>query len=89
MGNLFLYSSRLNGAKIMLHYLNDSGRLNLVPGISKKDGSEVYHKAVFDWLMSDLRNIEHFLSGEPFYFTDHKKDCKGKLLSCKIKVNRK
>ena len=45
-------------------------------------------KAIYDWLMEDLAHIEQYLSGEQLYFTDHKRDTKGKLLSCKVTLTK-
>ena len=72
----------------MIYRLHENGCLNLCPGISKKDGGLVYQKAVYDWLMEDLMHIDYYLSGEPYYFTDHQIDDKGKLLSCKVTLTR-
>lgn len=88
MKNFTDWTRRMQGAKLMLYRLNENGCLYLCPGISKKDGNKVYHKAIFDWLMSDLAHIEKYLSGEPYYFTNHKRDSKGKLLSCDISLTR-
>lgn len=79
----------MQGARNMLYYLYDKGCLNLSPGISKKQGNRAYSLAVYNWLMEDFANIEHFLSGGQYYFTDFKKDNKGNLLSCRVttKIN--
>lgn len=78
----------MNGARQMLVYLHQHGCLALAKGISKKDGGEVYAKALYDWLMEDSRHIEEFLSDEPRYFINHKRDEKGKLVSCEVTTNR-
>lgn len=88
MEKLIPWSERMQGAKLMLYRLHDEGCLNLCPGISKKDGGQVYSKAIYNWLMKDLSHIEQYLSGEPFYFTNHQRDNKGKLLSCEVTLIR-
>lgn len=73
----------------MLHFLEHSPyKLELDPGLPKKNDRAVYHRAVYDWLMTDLLNIQHFLSGEPYYFTDFKKDDKGNLISCRVTTDQ-
>lgn len=88
MEKLMLWSQRMKGARQMLVYLHLHGCLNLAKGVSKKDGGEVYAKALYDWLMEDYRHIEEFLSDEPRYYINHKRDEKGKLISCEITTNR-
>lgn len=88
MNKLIPWSEKMQGAKLMLYRLRENGCLNLCPGISKKDGGQVYQKAIYDWLMEDLVHIEQYLSGEQLYFTDHKRDTKGKLLSCKVTLTK-
>lgn len=78
------WALRMQGAKQMFYHLHQQGRLTLANGISKKEGKEVYDKAIYDWLMEDLSHIEDFLCDVPLYFTDHKKDDKGRLVSCKV-----
>ncbi len=82
--NLFLWARRLEGARAMVYHLNEFYKLDLVPGISKKEGKKVYHEAVVKLLMDDIRHVEHFINGEPYFFTDHEYDNKGKLISVKV-----
>lgn len=88
MERLQSWSDRMNGAKYMLYTLIQNGCVNLCPGIPKKRGNAVYHKAVLDWLYADLANIQYYMSGEPFYFTNFVKDDKGRLLSCEVTLKR-
>ena len=80
---LFPWSERMQGARLMLYRLNEDGCLNLSPGISKKDGGPIYHKAIYDLLMDDLTNIDRYLIRDDIFFTDHQNDDKGKLISCR------
>lgn len=54
--------------------------VDFVKGVKKKDGHEAYQKAVERFILGDLRNIHHYLSGREIRFTDHKKDNNGKVV---------
>lgn len=85
MKKMHPWVDRMQGARKMLHFLNDQGLIDLVPGIPKKRGKTVYHDAVFNWLMSDLSNIETYLSGVSLRFYDFENDAEGRLVNCKVK----
>lgn len=78
------WGAYMRGAKMMLYRLFTEGMADLCPHIPKKDGKSVYNKATFDWLMEAPQHIEIFLSGSGFYYTDFRKDEKGRLMFCKI-----
>lgn len=85
---LYPWAYVMQGARKMLHYLVDNERLNLTPHISKNQGRDVYHKAIYDWLMEDLENISDFMSGIPLRFYNHQKNSKGKLIKCSVKRDK-
>lgn len=82
--HLYPWAYEMQGAKKMLHFLVSNYRIDLMPEIPKTKGREAYQKALYNWLMEDLTNIEKFLSGAEIRFTDHIQDSKGKCIGCKV-----
>lgn len=81
---LYPWAYEMQGAKKMIFFLVDQYKIDLMPDIAKNKGKEAYQKALMDWLMKDLSNIEKFLSGAELRFVNHQKDKKGKVISCEV-----
>lgn len=86
---LIPWATIMHGARQMLNCLQDRHELDLAPGIHKSKGKDIYHKAIFDWLLEDLNHIEEYLAGTPLKFYNHQKDSKGKLIKCSVKIDDK
>ena len=84
--SFWLYTHRMQGARQMLVRLQEMGKLNLAPFITKSKGKKVYEEALYKWLISDLLHIEAFLNGEEYVFCDFEKDAKGKLVKCRVEL---
>lgn len=84
--NLWLYTQRMQGARQMLVRLYEYGMLNLAGFLPKSKGRKVYEAALYEWLTSDLRNIDAFLKGEEYVFFGFEKDTKGKLTKCQVRL---
>lgn len=82
--HLIPWSERMQGARLMLHFLVENYHIDLASDITKKQGKQIYHQAIYKWLLDDLSHIDHFLSGEPIFFTGHEKDPKGNLIKCVV-----
>ena len=79
-----IWSLYIDGARDMLLRLKEEG-VKLFDSTSvKKAERNVYNQAMWDYLLSGKCNIDKFLSsaGEGRFY-DHKRDEKGKLMSCK------
>lgn len=81
--NLFLYTRYLQGARMMLLRLVDAGvRIDFC---DKRDkDKDVYNKAIIRFLLDNIRNVEAFLNGDELRYVDHKRNDKGKLISCRV-----
>lgn len=86
MRRLWPWACEMQGAKKMLNILYTRWKVDFHPDISKKNGKDVYNKALYDWLMDDLAHIEAFMAEEPIYYTDHRRDDKGKLVSVRVEL---
>lgn len=80
MERLDLYSSRMFGAKLMLHKLYTERSLTFNSHMRKKDERKVYDKAVYELLMDSIDNIRKFLEDDSIMYSDHKRDNKGRLI---------
>ena len=76
--NLHEWSLAMNGAIQLLTKLHDDN-VNLLPMMGKE--SKVYSEALYKAL-SNPDGMYDFLCGKELRFEDHKRDKKGKLVSC-------
>ena len=76
--NLYEWSLAMNGAIQLLTKLHDDN-VNLLPMMGKE--SKVYSEALYKAL-SNPDGMYDFLCGKELQFKDHKRDKKGKLVSC-------
>ena len=76
--NLRDWSLRIAGARELMRMLP----LYMHPKTDKDHN--VYNKAIIELIMSSPINMDRFLTQEfPIRYTEHKRDKKGKLISCK------
>lgn len=78
------WTQRMQGARQMLRMLADYGKLDIANFATKSNGKQVYARALYDWLVSDLTHIEAFLNGEEYRFINHQRDAKGRLIKCEV-----
>ena len=76
--NLHEWSLTIGGAIQLLTKLHDDN-VNLLPMMGKE--SKVYSEALYTAL-SNPDGMYDFLCGKELRFKDHKRDKKGKLISC-------
>lgn len=81
--NLFLYTRYLQGARaIILKLVNAGIKIDFCDKRAKD--KDVYNKAYIDFLLDNIRNIEAFLMEDELRLVDHKRNDKGKLISCRV-----
>lgn len=76
--NLHEWSLTIGGAIQLLTKLHDDN-VNLLPMMGKE--SKVYSEALYKAL-SNMDAMYDFICGKELRFKDHKRDKKGKLVSC-------
>lgn len=83
--NLQLYSRYLHGARMMLATLISQGVISWNTGTDKA----VYDRALNELILSDIDNTRKFLEGDEIRYVDHKRNSKGKLISCRAAFVKK
>lgn len=84
--NLHIQSYYLQGARQVLMTLHDLGKL-ILDDCNGKD-AKIYNDAAYELLMSDEMMLLEWLGGPNsarWYYCDHEKNNKGKLIKCKAK----
>lgn len=77
--NLQLYARYLQGARMMLATLIDKGVISWETGKDKA----VYNRVLNELILSDIDNTRKFLECCEIRYVDHKRNDKGKLISCR------
>lgn len=83
---LWKYTEFLQGARAMAKMMIEQEAVDFASDVKKKDGHSVYQKAMERFILGDLRNIHHYLSGREIRYTDHKEDVNGKLIEVRTYV---
>lgn len=84
--NLSKYTAFLKGFRIG-YVMSMQNEIRLHP---RKKEENVYRRAEIDFLIKSLRNVHLFVEDRSgLRYTDHKRDEKGRLVSCRLACMRK
>lgn len=87
--NINWYGAYLHGMRMMLLKLRDWGLCD-EPHKDKQKEGQIYNKSILDLIMNSTLNLERFVGEEyEIRFTDHERDKKGKLKSCRAYFAKK
>lgn len=73
---------------MMFAMLCDKGYVDLNRDIPKRDGHDVYEAAERNLIMGSAKGVHLFMQGAPVYFSGHKQDGKGRLVSVSADFNK-